>query len=270
MAAVAAGAVVLTAGCGPKQASSSSAPKQQPDVLTLMAKDAMGTVRKMVDTTSKSTSVEVTGKGTVAGKPISEHGVIAYGSPLQAEITATVDGMGETTVRMLGSVFYVQLPASERASMGGKSWMKMDLAQAGASGAAMAKQLDNVNPSQQVRTLLASGAITAVGQEQVDGVKTVHYAGTAPVAKYLDQLDAASRSTVEQQLSAQGVTEITTDVWVDDKYQPRRIHTVMGTTDITGDYSNYGTPVSVVAPPASDTVDFADLMHNLPGLQTGA
>ncbi|NJC74163.1 hypothetical protein HC031_31280 [Planosporangium thailandense] len=268
-AAVAVGALALTAGCGPKQTASSSAQNQQSDVLALMVKDVTGTVRKVVDKTSKATSVAVSMTGTAAGKKIDGHGVVAFGSQPQAEITTTVDTMGETTVRMLGSVFYVQIPAGDRDGLNGKSWMKMDLSKVGANGGAMAKQFEDMDPSKQVRTLLDSGAVTAVGREKVGGVQTVHYAGTAPIAKYLGQLDTTTRSTVEQQLSAQGVTQVKIDLWVDDKYQPRRVHSVMGTTDVTADYTDYGKPVSVVAPPPSDTVDFDDLMKNLSSLTTG-
>src|SRR5512142_772707 len=263
------GALALAAGCTAKPATSNTAHDQQPDLLALMIKDAPGTVRKVADTTGKATSVTVTMTGTAAGQKLDLHGVIGFGQPPQAEFTTTVAAMGDTTVRMLGTVCYVQVPAAERGQFDGKSWMKMDLAQLGKEGMSMTKQFDDMDPSKQVRTLLDSGTLSAVGREDVDGVKTVHYAGSAPIDKYLTNLDDSIRSAVQQQLTAQGATEVKTDLWVDDQYLPRRIHTVMGTTDLTGTYSDYGKPVSVAAPPASDTVDFGDLMNSLKDLTTG-
>jgi hypothetical protein len=206
--------------------------------------------------------------GTMAGKSVEGHGSIAFDGQLRAEITMTTAVAGESTVRVLGPVFYVQMPADQRAELNGKSWLKMDLSQS-KDGADMAKQFNDMDPGKQVRTLLDSGSIAAVGQEVVGGVPTVHYAGTVPVAKYLGEVASASRPQVEKQLSAKGISEIKLDLWVDEKYQPRRAHSVVGDTDVTVEYSDFNKPVSVVAPPASDTVDILDLMKNLQGAGTG-
>src|SRR5690242_13337362 len=91
-------------------------------------------------------------------------------------------------------------------------------------GPDLAKQFNDMDPAKQVRTLLDSGSIAAVGQEVVGGVPTVHYAGTVPVAKYLDQVDSASRAQVEKELSDKGIGDVKLDLWVDGKYLPRRGH----------------------------------------------
>lgn len=261
------GVLALAAGCGTKSGSSDSTNGQRQDPIAAMIKDVSGTVSKMVDTTSKAKSASIRMAGTSAGKKTNAHGVIQFGSPPQAEITTTIDAGSETVVRMFGPIFYVQIPAAQRAALRGKSWMRMDLTTVGKDGAAVAKQFDDIDPSRQVKMLLDSGTVTAVGQEDVGGVRTVHYSGTAPVDKYLGNLDESLRSTAQQELSAQGATDVKTDIWVDEQYQPRRAHVVLGTTDLTTDYSDYGKPVSVETPPAADTVDFDDLMRSLPGGQ---
>jgi hypothetical protein len=258
------GTLATSAGCTAKPGASSATPVKPASVLELMAKDVSGSVRKTADNTDKITSVTVTMTGTAAGKSIQGHGSIGFDGQLRAEITMTTALAGQGTARMLGPVIYVQLPAGQRAELNGKSWLKMDLSQS-KDGADMAKQFNDMDPGKQVRTLLDSGSIAAVGQEVVGGVPTVHYAGTVPVAKYLGQMDSASRAQVEKQLSDKGISEVKLDLWVDEKYLPRRAHSVTGDTDVTVEYSDFNKPVSVVAPPASDTVDLQDLMKNLRG-----
>jgi hypothetical protein len=262
------GAFVMSAGCAAKPGASSATPAKPVNVLELMAKDVSGSVRKTADNTNKITSVTVTMTGTAAGKTIEGHGSVAFDGQLRAEITMNTAVAGESTVRMLGPVIYVQLPADQRAELNGKSWLKMDLSQS-KDGADMAKQFNDMDPGKQVRALLDSGSIAAVGQEVIGGVPTVHYAGTVPIAKYLGQVDSASRPQVEKQLSDKGIGEIKLDLWVDEKYLPRRAHSVVGDADVTVEYSDFNKPVSVVAPPASDTVDIQDLMKDLQGAGTG-
>jgi hypothetical protein len=124
-----------------------------------------------------------------------------------------------------------------------------------------------MDPVKSVRTLLEGSEVTVVGEETINGVKTVHYTSTVPVDTYLGQLDAELRDSVREELARGGVTEVVTDVWVDEQYQPRRVKLVMGTmSDMTIDYTDYGKPVSIDAPPADETLDFAEMMSELQDL----
>ncbi|HEV7898196.1 MAG TPA: hypothetical protein VGP31_10170 [Planosporangium sp.] len=256
------------AGCGP--ATGSSQGERKSDTLTLLRSDAKGSVQKSADTTSKATSVTIVMNGTSDGKPIKGHGAVALGGPLKAEIVMEEAATGQTTVRMLGTAIYVQIPTKDRASMDGKSWMKMDLAGKDKAAGEIARQLDNMDPSKQVKTLIASGSVTVVGEDTVGGVKTVHYAATAPIAAYLGQLDPTMRPQVEKVLTDKGIKEAKVDLWVDEQYTLRRSRSVLGTaTDITVDYIDYNKPVTVTAPPAADTFDLAEMMNKLKSGITG-
>jgi hypothetical protein len=132
------------------------------------------------------------------------------------------------------------------------------------------KQFKDVDPTKQVKTLLATEGVTVVGEETVNGARTVHYTVTTPVATYLGQLDAKLRSGVEQQFAKQGVNEITIDLWVDEQYRPRRAGLVMGKMgDMTVDYTDYGKAVNIETPPPAETADFAELLESLEGLSAG-
>jgi hypothetical protein len=242
----------------------SSATDEKPAVLALLASDPKGSLQKTMDATSKASSVTLTMKGTAEGESVNGRGVVVLGSELKAELTMEDAKEGPTTVRILGSVFYVQIPAAEQAAMDGKKWMKMDLAAAGADAAAVSRQFDDIDPVKQLKTLLAGDAVTVVGEEAVGGVQAVHYAVTTPVATYLAELDAEARAAVEKAITEKGIKEVKTDLWVDEQYQLRRAHAVMGElSDVTVDYSDYGKSATVEAPPAAETADIAELLKGL-------
>ncbi|MEO3746955.1 LppX_LprAFG lipoprotein [Plantactinospora sp. B5E13] len=241
----------------------------KPSVLEQLASDLKGSLQKIVDTTDKANSVTMTVEGTAAGEKINMRGVLDLRDPVKAEMTMDAPE-GAMTMRMIGTVIYVEVPEAERSTMGGKRWFKMDLGAAGAqAGMDFAKQLEDIDPTKQVKTLLATEGTTVVGEETLNGVRTVHYTVTTPVATYLGQMDADARKTVEQELTKNGVKEVKIDLWVDEQYLPRRAHMVMGTmSDMKIDYTDYGKPVNIETPAESETADFADMLKGLEGLPT--
>jgi hypothetical protein len=259
------GAVVLggvaLAGCGPTKSATSAAPEAK-DVLTVMRTDAKGTIEKLASTAAKPSSVTVDMNGTVDGKQTKSHGVFTLGGPLRAEMVSE-DADGPSTVRMFDDAFYVKLKDDQKASLGGKNWMRMDMKKGDAAGEQQTRQFDDVDPAKQLRVLQASGAIAVVGEEQVAGVRAVHYSGTAPLAAYLGKLDDKSRDAVQKKLSGKGVTEVRSDLWIDETYRLRRSHLVIGGTDLTTDFTDYDKPVTVEVPPASDMVDMDEILSKI-------
>ncbi|MEU6072811.1 hypothetical protein [Micromonospora sp. NPDC047074] len=259
-------AVALTA-CGSKPDVDAPA---QASVLELLASDLKGSLQKTVDATSKSDSVTVKMQGTAGGEKISVQGVVDLGDPFKAEMTTPGEDGAPTVVRMVGGVIYVEIPEKERASLGGKRWMKLDLSAAGdQSGMNFSKQFEDVDPTKQVKTLLATEGVTVVGEETVNGARTVHYTVTAPVATYLGQLDAKLRAGVEAEYAKQGIKDIKIDLWVDEQYQPRRAGMNMGKMgEFTVDYTDYGKPVNIETPAPAETADFAEMLKGLKDLPT--
>ncbi|WP_433538937.1 hypothetical protein ACQPZK_15365 [Micromonospora sp. CA-249363] len=264
--AVSALTALAASACGVTTGSSGSsdAPKQA-SVLELLASDLKGSLQKTMDVTDKSDSVTMTMTGTTGGEKISMKGVMDLGDPVKAEMSMEDPADGTTTVRLIGAVFYVEVPAKNRASMGGKRWLKMDMASVGKqAGMDFSKQFEDIDPTKQVKTLLASEGVKVVGEETVNGAKTVHYTVTTPVATQLAQVDAKLRAGVEKQFTAAGVKEITIDLWVDEQYRPRRAATVMGAMgDMVVDYTDYGKAVTIETPPAAETTDFAEMLKGL-------
>ncbi|WP_433316643.1 hypothetical protein ACQP0U_06435 [Micromonospora sp. CA-269861] len=249
--------------CGvPSGASEAS---KQPSVLELLASDLKGSLLKTAEATDKTDSVTVTMTGTIGGQKISMQGVLDLGDPLKAEMKMTNAMGAATSVRMIGAVIYAEIPAEGRKGTGGKRWMKMDMTGLSEmAGTDFSKQFDDMDPIKQVKTLLAIEGTTVVGQETVNGVPTVHYTVTTPVATYLAQIDAMHRDATEQTLATQGVKELKIDLWVDEQYRPRRAGMVMGKMgDMVIDYTDYGKAVTIETPPPAETTDLAEMLKGL-------
>lgn len=257
------------AACGSEPAPGGT-DAQKANPLEQLINDVTGSLRKAVDDTKKANSVAFTMTGTAAGEQMDIQGRMAFVDPIKAEMTVKDPKEGDTTVRIIGTTFYIAIPEAEQAEMEGKKWMKMDLGGLGAGSEQLARQFENMDPVKGVETLLKGKTVTVVGEEAVDGVQTVHYSAVGSVESYLELQDEATRKGVQEQFAKAGVTEIKTDVWVDEKYQPRRVHMVMGSVgDFTVNYTDYGSAVAVEAPSAAETLDFNQMMDELKGLTAG-
>jgi hypothetical protein len=244
------------------------------DVLTLLRTESAKSLQTSLDKTEKAQSASFTVDGKSDGEQIKGKGTVSWGETPQGVVTLDEAKDGQTEVRYTPTVVWFSIPEKERAGMDGKEWMKVDLAAAAKLAgndadakdtlAEHARQLRDTDPSAQLRTLIADSKATVVGDETIGGVKTVHFTGTQPLSAYLAQIPAKDRPAVEAKLTKAGVKDVKLDVWVDDQYQPRRTHTVVGTLDdLTVNFSDYGTKVDVVEPPADKTADLAALLTEL-------
>jgi len=274
LALLAVGALALS-GC-----TSGGAEKAGADALTLLRDESAKALQTALTKTKDAKTVACTMEGTVEGEKIKSSGAVQYDSRPRAEFT-TVDAKGESTLtRIVGSTIYTEVPAKERAEMDGKRWLKLDLvavaklAGGDESSAELLRQssgqLRDMDPSEQVKALVSSAGLKVVGEEKIDGVDTVHYSRTQTPEEFMAQLGKRlgqePQAKAIEALKKGGVTEIKLDVWVDEKYQPRQACTVMGKSDVTVSYKDYGKPVSVDEPAAADTADFAAMLQQLKDL----
>ncbi|MYQ78134.1 MULTISPECIES: hypothetical protein [unclassified Streptomyces] len=183
---------------------------------------------------------------------------------------------GTMEARYLKDGYMVDMGEAMAQQTGGKRWISYsydDLAKlSGAAGAAMKDQMQNSTPEQGVKSLLASGDVKKVGQEDVRGVSATHYSGTVDVAELTaknSSLDADELAELKKQLATSGITTEKIDIWVDENdllvKKTERGEMQTGELNSTVFYSDYGVKVSVEAPPAAQTVDFAELMKQQQG-----
>ncbi|WP_377270811.1 hypothetical protein [Peterkaempfera sp. SMS 1(5)a] len=243
---------------------------------------ALGLVAKSTDSAS-SVRMKMVEKLPKVGT-VTASGVMSW-KPLAMDLTMDTSGIagaaqagaGSMRMVMTGQTMYMNMGAKAAASLQGKHWLKMDLAALaktqGAAGQQMLDQLDKQSgqdPTQSVGLITGSGNVKQVGKETVDGVSTTHYRGTVDITKLaekqgsLGSMTASQRKQFEDQMTKLGVKTMDIDLWANGQNRPVRVHetaqTANGPLDIVVDYSDYGTPVHAVAPPASDTLDLSKLL----------
>jgi hypothetical protein len=241
---------------------------------------ALQSAEKSTDGADTAKIESTTSLGTLMS--MKSDGVMGWSDGLTGDMTITYTGgtlaetmrkTGSTSMqaRYLSDAYYAKMGAVFAKQMGGKHWVRYaydDLAKiAGGSGAFLKDQMQNSSPNQSVKLLLASGDVKKVGDETVRGEKTTHYAGTVNVsdlAAKSSRLTASQLADLKKQFTQAGITTEDVDIWVNGKdllvKAVSKGELSSGTMSSTTYYSDYGVKVSAVAPPASDTADFKDLL----------
>ncbi|MFF9057339.1 hypothetical protein ACF09K_01355 [Streptomyces sp. NPDC014882] len=178
-------------------------------------------------------------------------------------------GAGE--VRLVGGVVYV---GSDEADEDGRHWMRFGAP--GSSDTPSGVKADTTSLADRVRRnpvhestfLTAADDLRTTGTETVDGVATTHYEGTAGIdeirASYRDEAESVRRQREQSlaQYEKLGVDELDMDVWIDGDGRVKQLRLQgfgrHGQLDLTTTFLDFGGPVTVQAPPASDTVDLAE------------
>jgi hypothetical protein len=160
---------------------------------------------------------------------------------LDVEIDEVLDG---TIVYMKSPLFAAALPA-------GKTWLKLDLAKVGKSQGIDLSQLMGQDPAQSFAQLQASGQVTKVGDETIDGVDTTHYRGRIDLSKLPQGAKVAALAHAKYGPY---------DVWIgkDDGYvrRVRSSYTLQQQSiGLTMNFSDFGKDVSVNVPAAAETAD---------------
>jgi hypothetical protein len=263
----------------PVVSSTGSAPASAPTTVNPADKAAVaGAFAKTTSTRSAHITTDTTVSMGQQGVPITANGSIRF-ADRAADLVETVPGtQGNGETRFVGGTLYARLPGSLLARLShGRKWISVDLTALSQHGDGSFQQLLTDSPSDPTAMLGflrgAGGTVTKVGQDTIDGVPTTHY----NVDLNLDraargQSSATQRSihVLEQQL---GSHTLPAQVWIDDQGQVRRImlhETLKGTADsarngnvtvdVTATLSDFGTPVTITAPPADQTADLTQAL----------
>jgi hypothetical protein len=157
-------------------------------------------------------------------------------------------------------------------SLQGVKWLKVDVA--GASGTPNGTSPGSFTQYLQYLRGVAAGRVHEIGGETIRGVATTHYQAQIDKSHLLDELGKARDSlpSAEQKLLDQGLVGVdsnpTVDVWIGDA--DHLVHRLMLAMDMSAagqsmhmnlslDLYDFGVPVDVEAPPASQVRDLSDL-----------
>lgn len=248
---VAAGLLALTlaAGCGGSAKESLST-----DVGAQLRAAASKTA------TSGSSKLQLTSTTLVGGQQVTFDGTGAFDyaskvGSIVLHIAGLGAGSGGVTLaeRITGGNLYLQLPNAPG------TFYKLALSDL--VGTSLA---DGSDPSSSFSALSGvSGPITKVGTETVRGTATTHYRGSIDVQKALAKASPIAAAAIRKNLVGHGVTTLPFDAYLDGqgrlrKYVQHVAVTAQGQkvdSTTTVELYDFGTKVSVTAPPAAQVKD---------------
>ncbi|MFF0723603.1 DUF1396 domain-containing protein [Streptomyces sp. NPDC004134] len=245
-------------------------------------------VRKATEKTEEFTSLEYRMAGEVPGEGVMEGTGSISMDPPAMQMTMTVDGAtpdesGEMEIRLVDDAMYMNLGDEAAAGMGGKSWLKIGMSEGESGGGENPllelKQADD-NPAEEAQMMNAADDLKKVGEEEIEGVQTTRYTGTITLDDLREQLkgeDAETKKNRQEKIddmAEQGVDEFTMDMWIDGEDHTKQFRmqaeTAEGPLDTTMTFLSYNEPVTVKAPPASDTMDMDGMAEEMEGAEGGA
>ncbi len=222
-----------------------------------------GTTQKTVSITANGAFDQKQGEMTVDMSSVLQSAGVPSGSASEMKfLYLEEDG---------NPVMYMNFPPLASKLPGGMSWIRLDLEKAGKSLGVDFNQLmsqSSQNPAQTLDMLRASGQIDKVGPDTVNGVATTEYTGTIDLGKAAAELQGGAAQQLVQRLIAQGAPgEIPFEAWVGDDGLLRRVQITQDIQTggkslsalVTIDMSDFGTDVSVSAPPADEVFDATGL-----------
>jgi hypothetical protein len=220
----------------------------------------------------------------VAGQPAGSSTTTGEGAvdfaARQAAFVLDVPPIGELQVGRVetvssGTTIYQKYSPqlAQAAGFGGKVWAKVDVVErsrAAGVNLSLIIQAASGDPTQALQLLSgATGGVKEVGREQVRGADTTRYQATLDVAKAAASAPPERREALQQlaQLYAQPVPA---EAWIDGDGRLRKLtysvdltklglpaeaRKLTGELNLTSEFFDFGTPVTVTIPPPEEVFD---------------
>jgi hypothetical protein len=183
-----------------------------------------------------------------------------------------LQGSGKVRTLVAGGVLYLSLDAleggdpSSTPDLAGKKWLKLDPQVFGGGG-----EIGQSDPNGSLDALKgAKGDVKRVGSEKVRGTSTTRYRVAIDAEQAVNSAPEEQRDEVRNSIAALGSRTIPADVWVDGKGRLRKVRLRVAASasktkgSVAFEYFDLGARVNVEAPPASEVVDFQELLGGSP------
>jgi hypothetical protein len=181
-------------------------------------------------------------------------GVMRYddqGVDLRA--SGTAQGSQELEMIVLDKVLYMSGMGMD---LGDEKWFKVDMSDPNSLFGMLGKSTD---PQLMFKAMEEPKSFELLGTEEVDGVETNHYEVVMDTSAYAEAME------IPAQMATSLPEDIAVEMWVDADDLPRQFRQELelpaaggaepSTTTTEGTYSDYGTDVTIEAPPASEVSD---------------
>jgi hypothetical protein len=283
LAAVSAGALVALAGCASSSSGSSTGTSGAAQTSSLQ--DVQSAYASTVG--QKSAKLALVEHVNVDGHALTINGAgLESFADKKFTLTTSIAGQ-QIQIREVGQVLYEKLPAAASSHLpGGKPWVSVNLntlvkhvTGASLSELEAGQQEDPANTLSYLKEASASG-LHKVGSATVRGVPTTEYTATIDLDKVAAAQPGAVAKAIKAEEKALGTSSYPISVWVDARHLVRQLtyHSTVSpassptagstagshaTVSATLQFYDFGTPVTVTAPPASQTSDITTLLQGL-------
>ena len=188
-----------------------------------------------------------------------------------------LDGGGEIETVFEGETIYLRLPEEAGTPT---PWVRLVVSDL--EGLPGLDQLQDFSsdPSQSLGFLQGvNGEIEEVGEEVVRDAPTTRYRFIVDLEQAAEAADDEARAYLEQQIETLGVTEVPTEIWLDDEGRIARQSYVVdlsqgelpdaateggeltGEVATTVEYYDFGAEVDIATPAEDEVTEFADLLE---------
>jgi hypothetical protein len=184
-----------------------------------------------------------------------------------------LNGLGQMQEIVTPTAIYMRMPdrVSGMAALGGRPWLMLRFADFKARGVDLGKLMNqggNEDPSSMLRVLSRASAVHRGGSATIDGVRTTHYTATAGFLDLVRAQGLDDSIDLSQLPPGMASTALHIDIWIDKHGLPRRMGMDMSGGAFAGasvhmlmTFLNFGTPVTVVPPPADIVTDMGALLR---------
>jgi hypothetical protein len=163
-------------------------------------------------------------------------------------------------------VMYMRSPLFESELPDGKSWIKIDLVEAGEELGIDFETLLKYRPADQLAALEATaGDVEEVGTETVRGVETTQYRATIDLEKAATEGPEELRESMSRVAELTGMSTVPVRVWIDQEGLVRRFAQTLNQTlpngagrmemEMAMDLFDFGPRIHVEAPPPGEVFD---------------
>ncbi|MGC1281346.1 MAG: hypothetical protein WA895_00320, partial [Streptosporangiaceae bacterium] len=240
---------VLAAGCGTKA---------EPDNLTAAVTRTAGQTAKISMTmTTQMQSMSVSYTATGEYDFVHSRGMISMQNP-----TAMTEIFIPPTA-------YIKLPSGNGTMPDGKSWIALGTGTSDGLDSSLFGPFGGTDPADLLASLTAvSASVTSLGPATIRGVKVTGFRVDIDPAKAAARVPSRERAGFREFTSSLGRGPIPVDVWVDSQNLVRRVKLSLHLPDGEGasaktqmvevtDFYDFGVPVRVSPPPASQTASMS-------------
>ena len=167
-----------------------------------------------------------------------------------------------------GNILYMRSPVFSQVIRlpAGKEWVKLDLGRLAQQRGIDLSSLASASPTptSALEYLRGAGKVEKLGSDTVGGVSTTHYRVRVDLQRAAARSSGSTRVSLQRVIQTTGVKSLPVQVWIDGKNYIRKVVYSQGsgggrTVKVSMELHDFGNPVTVKPPPASEVLDILKL-----------